>query len=107
MTAGGSAAAGQTDSGVLGLARVAEEPSVEPVEAVGGGDEDEAFGIADDDARSLRADFDDAGLRNGRASVADSGPITGVGSNVPRPGPQAAKMAQINDFQAQIGLSGA
>lgn len=50
------------DRGPLGLAGVAKQLTFYPVEAVRGGEKPVAAGIAHDDSRSLRADFDDVSV---------------------------------------------
>ena len=60
----------------FGLARVAEEPAFQRIEAVGGGEEAKALGVAHDDSGGLRADLDDVGVRHVLQPLFQSGPIT-------------------------------
>src|SRR6478735_7529237 len=55
-------------SRLLGLARVAKQLAFQRIEAKGGREETITAGLAHDDSRRLRADFDDVGVRHCPAS---------------------------------------
>ena len=55
-------AAGELERCALGLPRIAKQPAFQRIEAVGGGEETITAGIAHDDSRRLRRDFDDIGV---------------------------------------------
>jgi hypothetical protein len=54
---------------LLGLARVAKQLAFQRIETMGGREETITAGIAHDDSRRLRADFDDVAIRHGPAAL--------------------------------------